>query len=64
MEYNEHYEGVAIGVHTSELASGRVAFAVYLDGRLMTAEIDGLDAAKTIDIAVKKAKAHVDRRSA
>ena len=43
MEYNENYEGVAIGVHTSELASGRVAFAVYLDGRLMTAEIDGLD---------------------
>ena len=61
MDHNENYKGIAIDVHTWELASGRISFVVYLDGRLMTADIDGIDTAATIEHAMHLAKQHVDR---
>lgn len=62
MEYTEEYRGVAITIITSQLASHRHSFVVYLDGRLMTADIDGLYMAETLDVALTKAKTHLDRQ--
>lgn len=62
MVHQETYRGVVISINTSELASGRHSFVVYLDGRLMTAEIDGLHEAETVEVALRKAKAHLDRQ--